>query len=140
MQQHSKNLVSYETLKMEGFQEDTTAESENESHSVVSDSFRPQGPYSPWNSPGQKTGVDSYFPLQGIFPTQGSNPGVPHCRWILYQLSHQGSPWGMGVGGCSLSPEPLPLRFELSLQTMLSPSQTPGLPRFFLTPLSPLTL
>ena len=30
--------------------------------------------------------------LQGIFPTQGSNPGVPHCRWILYQLSHKGSP------------------------------------------------
>ena len=30
--------------------------------------------------------------LQGIFPTQGLNPGLPHCRWILYQLSHQGSP------------------------------------------------
>ena len=30
--------------------------------------------------------------LQGIFPTQGSNPGLPHCRWILYQLSHKGSP------------------------------------------------
>ena len=30
--------------------------------------------------------------LQGIFPTQGQNPGLPHCRWILYQLSHQGSP------------------------------------------------
>ena len=29
--------------------------------------------------------------LQGIFPTQGLNPGLPHCRWILYQLSHQGS-------------------------------------------------
>ena len=33
------------------------------------------------------------FPfLQGIFPTQGSNPGLPHCRWLLYQLSHKGSP------------------------------------------------
>ena len=36
--------------------------------------------------------------LQGIFPTQGLNPGLPHCRWILYQLSHQGGPripeWG----------------------------------------------
>ena len=31
--------------------------------------------------------------LQGIFPAQGSNPGLPHCRWILYQLSHQGSPY-----------------------------------------------
>ena len=30
--------------------------------------------------------------LQGIFPTQGSNPGLPHCRWILYQLCHNGSP------------------------------------------------
>ena len=32
------------------------------------------------------------FPLSGIFPTQGSNPGLPHCKWILYQLSHKGSP------------------------------------------------
>ena len=38
------------------------------------------------------TGVGSLSLLQGIFPTQGSNPGVPHCRWILYQLSHQGIP------------------------------------------------
>ena len=54
--------------------------------------------YSPWNSPGQNTRVGSCSLLQGIFPTQGSNPGLPHCRWILYQLSHQGSPiileWG----------------------------------------------
>ena len=46
---------------------------------------------SPWNSPGQNTGVGSFSLLQGIFPTQGSNPGLPHCRQILYQLSHQGS-------------------------------------------------
>ena len=39
------------------------------------------------------TGVGSRSLLQGIFPTQGWNPGLPHCRWILYQLSHQGSPW-----------------------------------------------
>ena len=37
-------------------------------------------------------GVGSLSLLQGIFPTQGSNPGLPHCRWSLYQLSHQGSP------------------------------------------------
>ena len=49
-------------------------------------------PYSPWNSPGQNTGVGSLFLLQGIFPTQGSNPGLPQCRQILYQLSHKGSP------------------------------------------------
>ena len=46
----------------------------------------------PWNSPGQNTGVGSFSLLQGIFPTQGSNPGLPHCRRILYQLSHKGSP------------------------------------------------
>ena len=36
--------------------------------------------------------MSSHFLLQGIFPTQGSNPGLPHCRWILYQLSYQGNP------------------------------------------------
>jgi len=49
--------------------------------------------YSPWHSPGQNTGVSSLsILLQGIFPTQGSNPDLPHCRQILYQLSHKGSP------------------------------------------------
>ena len=47
---------------------------------------------STWNSPGKNTGVGNLFLLQGIFPTQGSNPGLPHCRWILYHLSHKGSP------------------------------------------------
>ena len=50
------------------------------------------GLYSPWNSPGQNTGVGNHSILQGIFPTQGSNPGFLHCRQILYHLSHQGSP------------------------------------------------
>ena len=45
--------------------------------------------YSPWNSPGQNTGVGSLFLLQGIFPTQGLNPSLPYCRQILYQLSRQ---------------------------------------------------
>ena len=67
-------------------------ESMSKSRSVVSDSLRPHGLYSPWNSPGQNTGVGSLSLLQGIFPTQGSNPGLPHCRQILYQLSHKGSP------------------------------------------------
>ena len=56
----------------------------------------------PWNSPGQNTGVGSLSLLQGIFPTQGSNPGLPHCRQILYQLSHKGSPC-CTVGTCYLS-------------------------------------
>ena len=46
----------------------------------------------PWNSPGQNTGVGSLSFPQWIFPNQGSNPGLLHCRWILYQLSHKGSP------------------------------------------------
>ena len=62
----------------------------SESYSVVSDSLRPHGLHSPWNSPGQNTGMGSC--LQGIFPTQWSNPCLLHCRWILYQLSHKWSP------------------------------------------------
>ena len=42
----------------------------------------------PRDSPGKNTGVGCHSLLQGIFPTQGSNPGLPHCRWILYHLSH----------------------------------------------------
>ena len=67
-------------------------ERESESHSVVSNSLQPHELYSPWNSPGQYTGVCSCSFLQGIFPTQGSNPDLPHWRHILYQLSHQGCP------------------------------------------------
>ena len=50
------------------------------------------GLYSPWNSPGQNTGVGSLSLLQGIFSTQRSNLCLLHCRQILYQLSHKGSP------------------------------------------------
>ena len=63
-----------------------------ESHSAVSDSLWPHGLYSSWNSPGHNPGVGSLSLLQGIFLPQGSNPGLPRCRQILYQLSHQGSP------------------------------------------------
>ena len=59
----------------------------------MSNSLQPQGLYSPWSSPGQNTGVGSLSLLQGIFPTQGWNPGLLHCRGFLYQLSHKGSPW-----------------------------------------------
>ena len=47
-------------------------------------------PLSPWNFPGKSTGVGCHFLLQGIFPTQGSNPGLLHCRQTLYRLSHEG--------------------------------------------------
>ena len=60
--------------------------------SVMSDSLRHHGLYSPGDSPGQNTGVGSLSLLQGIFPTWGLNPSLPHCRQILYQLSHKGSP------------------------------------------------
>ena len=52
----------------------------------------------PWNSPAQNTGVGNRFNLQGIFPTQRSNPGLLHCRWILYQLGHKGSPFCSKMG------------------------------------------
>ena len=69
----------------------SNGERESESCLVMSDSSRPQGLYSPWNSPGQNTGVGSHSLLQGIFPTQGLNLCLPRHRWILYQLSYQGS-------------------------------------------------
>ena len=72
-------------------------ESQSVSCSVVFDSWRPHGLQPvrllcPWNSPGENPGVGSHLLLQGIFPTQGSNPGLLHCRQTLYHLSHQGSP------------------------------------------------
>ena len=58
----------------------------------MSVSLRPHGLYSPWNSPGQNTGVGNLFLLQGIFPNQELNLDLLHCRQILYQLSYKGSP------------------------------------------------
>ena len=69
------------------------SEAASESRSVVSDSLRPHGLYSPWNSLGQNTGVGSHSLPQGIFPTQESNPGLPHCRRTVYRLSHRWSPY-----------------------------------------------
>ena len=67
------------------------------SRSVVPNSLRPHGLQStrflcPWDFPGRDTGVGCHFLLQGIFPTQGSNLGLLHCRQILYRLSYKGSP------------------------------------------------
>ena len=64
----------------------TVFTSDSESSSVVSNSVIL------WNSPGQNTGVGGLSLLRGIFSTQGSNPGLPYCRGILYQLRHKGSP------------------------------------------------
>ena len=65
------------------------------SHSVMSDSLWPHGlwparPLCPWNSPGNNSGLGCYSLIQGIFLTQGSNPGLLDWSQILYPLSHQG--------------------------------------------------
>ena len=64
-------------------------------HSVVSDSLQPHGLRStrllcPWDSLDKNTGVGCHFLLQGIFPIQGFNQGLFHCRQVLYHLSYQG--------------------------------------------------
>ena len=79
-------LVGYTPIKIK------LKKKKSESCSVVSDSLRPHGLYSPWESPGQNTGKSSLSLLQRIFPTQGLNWDLLHCRQILYQLSYEGSP------------------------------------------------
>ena len=81
----------------------------------MSDSLRPRGLYSPWNSPGQITGVGSLSLLQGIFPTQGSNLGLLHCRWILYQLNYSSVQFSSVAQSCLTLCDPMN-------------SSTPGLP------------
>ena len=68
----------------------------------MSDSLPHHGLYSLWNSLGQNTGVGSLSLLQGIFPIQGLNTGLLHCRQILYQLSHNRSRKNTGVGSLSV--------------------------------------
>ena len=67
--------------------------SESFSSSVISDSLQPHGPqptglFCSRNLPGKNTGVGCHVLLQGIFLTQGSNPGLLCCRQIFYHLSH----------------------------------------------------
>ena len=87
----------------------------SENHSVMFNSLRLHELYSSRNSPGQNTGVGNLSLLQGIFPTQGSNPGLQHCRRILYKLSHQGSPRILDSG------QPIP-----SLADLPNPGIKPG--------------
>ena len=102
---------------------------ESERCSAVSDSV------TPWNSPGQNAGVGSCSLLQGIFPTQGSNPGIPHCRQILCQLSHKGSPrilkWvaSPSFRGSPHLPNPgIKPRYP-ALHVDYLPSESPGKPK-----------
>ena len=62
------------------------------SNSLQPHGLQPTRLLCPRDSPGKNTGVGCHVFLQGIFPTQGLNPGLLHCRWILYRLSYQGSP------------------------------------------------
>ena len=77
LRSHKKDIASYEKW----------------SRSVVSNSPQPHGLQPtrllhPWDFPGKSTGVGCHFLLQGIFPIQGLNPGLLHCRQTLYRLSH----------------------------------------------------
>ena len=77
-------------------------EGESESRSVVSDSLWPHGLYSPWNSPGQSTGVGSLSLLQGIFLIQGIEPRSPAFQVDSLPAEPQGKPKNTGVGSLSL--------------------------------------
>ena len=82
----------------------------------------------PWNSPGQNTGVGSLSLLQGIFSTQGSNPGLLHCRWILLTAELQGKPKNTGVGSLYL--------LQWIIPTQESNPGSPALPNSLPTELS----
>ena len=84
----------------------TSATKVKRSLSVMSDSLRPHGLQPPrllhpWDFPDKSTEVRCHFLLQGIFPTQGLNPGLPHCGQMLYPLSHQGSLCNKETPKCS---------------------------------------
>ena len=83
------------------------------------------------DSPGKNIGVGCHAIFQGIFPTQGSNPGLQHCRQILYCLSHQGIPWKLETVVYPCSRGSSWLRNELrspALQADILPAELPGKP------------
>ena len=105
-----------------------TSPSKSVSHSVVSNSLHPCELYPtrllcPWNSPGKNTGVGCHFLFQGIFPTQGLNPSLLHCRQTLYHVSHQGSPQALSKTFNSyLAQAPGLAAFSLSFTGGLDPA------------------
>ena len=105
-----------------------TMSGESESCSVMSDFLRPHELYSPWNSPGQNTGVGSLSFLQWILPTQESNQGHLHCRWILYQLRYKGQEYttkSVSQFSCSVMSDSL-RSHGLQHARLPCPSPTPG--------------
>ena len=96
------------------------------SHSVVSDSWWP-----PWTvahdySPGKNTGGSSLSLLQGIFPTQRQNLGLPHCRQIFYCLNHEGSPTKIPLTAFPLLWEAKPHSYKLKSTEMGDYGVRPG--------------
>ena len=87
--------------------------------------FRPRRP---WDSPGKNTGVGCHFLLQGIFPSQGLNSGLPHCRQTLYPLSHR-LRWVQLCGSFSILWPCLSLGLEWKL-TFSSPVATAEFSKF----------
>ena len=72
----------------------------------------------PWDFLGKSSGVGCHFLLQGIFPTQGSNPGLLHCRQTLYCLSHQGSPTGSWIPSNNYNGRRGPMIHKLRTETL----------------------
>ena len=105
----------------------------SESRSLLSDSLWPHELDSPWNASGQNTGVGSLSLLWGSSPTQGSNPGLPHCRLILYQLSQEGSPileWVAYPFSRDLPNPGIELGFP-TLKANSLPAEISGKPRYY---------
>ena len=114
----------------------------------MSDSLQPHGLwpvrlFSLWDSPGKNSGVGCHALLQGIFPTQGLNPCLPHCRRILYCLSYQGSPWLSLLHHKNLSSQPhyshqhINIYFTCEKNKIFDytyPSTNPPSPPYFLVP------
>ena len=99
--------------------------------------LQPARLHGPWDSPGKNTGVDCHAFFQGIFPTLGSNPGLLHCRQVLYHLSHQESPrileWVTYPSPREL-PDPGVNPGSLVLQADSLPAELPGKPIFRISP------
>ena len=90
----------------------------------------PRGSSVHGDSPGKNTGVGCHAFLQEIFPTQRPNPGLPHCRWILYRLSHQRRP--IGYPGADVNFTWISFKFNMSLTHYLISPFYPQLVFFLL--------
>ena len=131
----------YNVALVPGIQQSKSVIHESESRPVMSNFLRPHGLYSPWNSPSQNTGVGSLSLLQGIFPTQGSNPGLSHYRQIFLPAEPQGKPKNTGVVSLSilqwifLTQESKPGSPAFRVDSL--PAELSGKPQLYIYPLFP---